>query len=164
VYGAGERSGLEGYTDADGSSQDHRQAISGFTILIDGGAVSWSSKKQELVTLSTMEAEYVSATHAAKELVWIRHLLSEVFRLLNYPLLLYSDNQSAITFAHSMGQFHARTKHIDIRYHFIKFLIEDQSIDLVYCPTEEMTADIFTKPLPATKTTKFSRALGLLTV
>jgi hypothetical protein len=70
VYGASGKSGLRSFTDADGASQDHRRAISGFVVLIDGGAVSWSSKKQELVTLSTMEAEYVAATHAAKELVW----------------------------------------------------------------------------------------------
>jgi hypothetical protein len=59
--------------------QEHRRAISGYTVLIDGGAVSWSSKKQELVTLSTTEAEYVAATHAAKELIWFKQLLSEIF-------------------------------------------------------------------------------------
>src|ERR1700678_373319 len=68
VYGASGKSGLMSFTDADGASQDHRRAISGFVVLIDGGAVSWSSKKQEFVTLSTMDAEYVAANHAAKEL------------------------------------------------------------------------------------------------
>jgi hypothetical protein len=67
----GEKRGLEEYVDADGASQEHRRTISGFVFLVDGGAVSWSSKKQELVTLSTTEAEYVAATHAAKEAVWI---------------------------------------------------------------------------------------------
>jgi len=164
VYGASGKSGLMSFTDADGASQDHRRAISGFVVLIDGGAVSWSSKKQELVTLSTMEAEYVAATHAAKELVWFRRLLGEIFRPLNVPINLFSDNQSAIALAHSNGQFHARTKHIDIRYHFIKFCIEDLSIDLIYCPTEEMTADIFTKPLSTAKHSKFAHSLGLLSV
>ena len=164
VYGASGKSGLRSFTDADGASQDHRRAISGFVVLIDGGAVSWSSKKQELVTLSTMEAEYVAATHAAKELVWFRRLLGEIFRPLNVPINLFSDNQSAIALAHSDGQFHARSKHIDIRYHFIKFCIEDLSIDLIYCPTEEMTADIFTKPLSVAKNSKFAHSLGLLLV
>ena len=59
--------------------QEHRRAISGYVILIDGGAVSWCSKKQELVTLSTTESEYVATTHAAKELIWFRHLLEEIF-------------------------------------------------------------------------------------
>ena len=79
VYRANERSGLVSFTNADGASQDHRQVISGFTVLIDGGVVSWSSKKQELVTLSMMEAEYMAATHAAKELMWFQRLLSEIF-------------------------------------------------------------------------------------
>ena len=61
-----------GYVDADGASQEHRRVISSFVFLVDGGAVTWSSKKQELVTLSTTEAEYVAATHAAKEAIWIR--------------------------------------------------------------------------------------------
>ena len=73
VYG-GVRKELEGFTNADGASQDHRCAISGYVFMIDGGAMSWSSKKQELVTLSTTEAEYVAATHTAKEAVWLRRL------------------------------------------------------------------------------------------
>jgi len=76
VYG-GENRGLVGYVDADGASQEHRHAISGYIFLVDGGAVLWSLKKQELVTLSTTEAEYVAATHAAKEAVWLCWLLSE---------------------------------------------------------------------------------------
>lgn len=79
TYGGGKK-GLEGYTDADGASQEHRQAILGYAFLIDGGAVSWSSKKQELVMLLTTEAEYVAATHAAKEAIWLRRLIGEVFR------------------------------------------------------------------------------------
>jgi len=164
VFGRGEQRGLRAFTDADGATQEHRRAISGFVVLIDGGAVSWMSKKQELITLSTMEAEYVAMTHAAKELFWLRRLLSEVFRPLNHPILLHSDNQSAIALAHSEGQFHARTKHIDIRWHFIKFCVQDQTIDIVYCPTEDMTADILTKPLSHQKVKKFTTALGLLPV
>ena len=74
TFGEGKQ-GLEGFTDADGASQEHRHAISGYAYILDGGAVSWASKKQELVTLSTTEAEYVAATHAAKEGIWLRRLL-----------------------------------------------------------------------------------------
>ena len=105
--------------------------ISGYVVIIDGGAVSWMSKKQELVTLSTMEAEYVATTHAAKELLWFRRLISEIFRSLRQPILLHCDNQSAISLTRSQGQFHARTKHIDIRWHFIKFCIEDGTINII---------------------------------
>jgi reverse transcriptase-like protein len=95
TYG-GERRGLVGYVDADGVSQDHRRAISGYVFMVDGGAVSWSSKKQELVTLSTTEAEYVAATHAAKEAIWIRRLLSELFGSVDKPTTLFCDSKSAI--------------------------------------------------------------------
>lgn len=112
VYG-GDMKGLEGFVDADGALQEHRRTIMGYLFLVDGGAVSWSSKKQELVTLSTTEAEYVAATHAAKEAIWIRHLIGEVFRPLAQPTTLYSDSQSAIALTED-GNYHACTKHIDI--------------------------------------------------
>ena len=159
-YGS-ENKGMVGYTDADGMSQEHRHAISGYSILIDGSAVSWSSKKQELVVLSTTEVEYVAATHAAKEVLWLRRFLSKVFGALTEPTTLYSDNQSAIALAHSQGHFHTRTKHIDIRYHFIRFTIENGTICLVYCPTDDMTADVLTKTLPNAKAKHFATALGL---
>ena len=152
--------GLEGYTDADGSSQEHRHAISGYVFLVNGGAISWSSKKQELVTLSTAESEYVAATYAAKEALWLRRIVNEVFEPVTKPMTLYSDSQSAIALTKD-GSYHARTKHIDIRYHFIRFVVQNGSIKLIYCPTEEMTADILTKALPNTKAKHFANSLGL---
>ncbi|KIM65440.1 hypothetical protein SCLCIDRAFT_112814 [Scleroderma citrinum Foug A] len=131
TFGAGKK-GLEGYMDVDGASQEHRHAISGYAYILDGGAVSWMSKKQELVTLitlSTAEAEYVAATHAVKE----------------------------------DGSFHARTKHIDIRYHFIRYIVDSGSFLLVYCPTADMTADTLTKALPSVKAKHFAATLRLRT-
>ena len=154
--------GIIAFTDMEGASQEHRQAISGSVILIDDRAVSWSLKKQQLVTLSTTEAEYVATTHAAKEVVWFHHLLGEIFCPLEYPITLHSDNQSSIALAHTQGQFHARTKHIDIWYHYICYTIDNGDIKLVYCPTEDMTADILTKALPSGKAKYFTHALGLL--
>jgi hypothetical protein len=158
-FGGG-KEGLEGFTDADGASQEHRRAISGHAFLINGGAVSWSSRKQELVTLSTAEAEYVAATHAAKEAIWLRRFIGELFSPISTPTTLYCDNQAAVALA-SNGNYHARTKHIDIRYHFIRFVVEDGSIKLIYCPTDEMTADTLTKALPSPKAKHFAAALGL---
>ena len=109
----GVKSGLEGYTDADGATQEHRRAVSGYAYLLDGGAISWASRKQELVTLSTAEAEYVAATHAAKEGLWLHRLIGEVFHPLEHPIPLYSDSQAAIALTKD-GSYHARTKHIDI--------------------------------------------------
>jgi hypothetical protein len=154
------KQGLEGFSNADGASQEHRHAVSSYVFLLDGGAVSWGSKKQELVTLSTTEAEYVAATHAAKEAIWLRHFVSEVFRPLVQPTVLHCDNQSAIALAQSRA-FHARTKHIDIHYHFIHFSVDKGSISLVYCPTDSMIVDMLTKPLPSLKVKHFASALGL---
>jgi hypothetical protein len=162
LYG-GEKRGLEGYVDADGASQEHRRAISGYVFLVDGGAVTWSSKKQELVTLSTTEAEYVAATHAAKEALWLRRLIGELFKPIEGPTTLFSDSKSAIALAHD-GHYHARTKHIDIRYHFIRYIIEAGAIKLIYCPTDDMTADVLTKALPSMKVKHFATALGLCTI
>ena len=162
TYG-GDKRGLLGYVDADGASQEHRRAISGYVFMVDGGAVSWSSKKQELVTLSTAEAEYVAQTHAAKEAIWLRRLLTDIFKSVDTPTILFSDSKSAIALAQD-GHYHARTKHIDIRYHFIRYIIDAGTIKLVYCPTDDMTADTLTKALPSVKAKHFAVALGLTTV
>ena len=162
TYGT-EQKGLIGYADTDGVLQEHHHAILGHAFLIDGGAISWVSRKQELVMLSTTEAEYIAATHAVKEVIWLHRLISELFRLLKLPTLLYSDNQSAITLTKD-GNYHARTKHIDIRYHFIRFTIDKGFIHLLYCPTEDMVADTLTKALPSIKAKHFASKLGLHSV
>jgi len=79
TYGTS-NAGLVGYTDADGASQEHRHTITGFAFLVDGGAISWGSRKQELVTLSMAKSEFVAATHAAKEAQWLCRLIGEVFQ------------------------------------------------------------------------------------
>ena len=109
--------------------------------------MSWNSRKQSLVSLSTTESEYVAVTHASKEVLWIRVFLSDVFHPLMCPVLLYCGNMSAIAVANN-DKYHARTKHINIRYHFIREAITRGLIDLRHCPTEDMATDIFTKTLP----------------
>jgi hypothetical protein len=162
TYGE-QRCGLLGYTDADGSMDEERKAISGYAFLIDGGAVSWSSKKQEIISLSTTESEYVAATHGVKEAIWLRTLITEVFHNLTEATDIFCDNQSAIALSKD-HQYHARTKHIDVRYHFIRWVIEQGVVHLVYCPTGDMVADIFTKALPAPLVKHFARCLGLRSV
>src|ERR1700678_354218 len=108
---------LEGYADADGSMAEDCKAISGYAFLINGGAVSWSVKKQEIISLSTTESEYVAAVYAAKEALWLRSLISSLFDIDLPTTTLFSDNQSAIALTKE-HQYHARTKHIDVRFHF----------------------------------------------
>ena len=89
----------------------------------------------------------MAATHAAKECIWLRCLIGELFPALLSPTTLYCDNQAALKLA-TDDNYHARTKHIDIRYHFIRQVIASHDIDVTYCLTDDMTADILTKALP----------------
>ena len=124
------------------------------------GAVTWSSKKQAIVALSSTEAEYVAQTHAAKELIWLRTILGELTSPFENPTTLNCDNQGAIALAKD-NKFHARTKHIDIRYHFIREAVENGNINMQYIPTNNNIADIFTKPLAKAKFERFTAMLGL---
>ena len=151
---------LVGYADADGSMNEDQHAVSGYAIMINGGVVSWSSKWQEIVVLFTTEAEYVAATHAAKEIKWMQTFIGELFSTLTDTTTLYSDNQSAIALSKD-HQYHAHTKHIDIRYHFICWVIEQDVLKLVYCPTDNMVADTLTKPLPSPLHTHSGTTCGL---
>lgn len=162
AYGGNEKD-LLGYADADGSMAEDRHAISGYAFILHGGAVSWSAKRQEIVSLSTTESEYVAATNAAKEALWLRSLLSQLFATDFEPTTLFSDNQSAIALTKD-HQYHARTKHIDIRFHFIRWIVENGSLRLVYCPTNDMVADVLTKALPSPKVKHFAKELGLVSV
>ena len=92
---------------------EDRHAISGYAFPLHGGAVLWSAKWQEIISLSTTESEYIAATHAAKEALWLHSLITQLFSVNLDPTTLFSDNQSVITLTQD-HQYHARTKHIDI--------------------------------------------------
>ena len=109
---------LRGYADADGSMAEDRHTISRYAFLLHRGAVSWAAKQQEIVSLSTTESEYVAVIHASKEVIWLRSLISQLFDITLEPITLFSDNQSAIALTKD-HQYHPRTKHIDICFHFI---------------------------------------------
>ena len=153
--------GIVGYTDADHASQYHRHSISGYAFLINGGEVSWSSKRQPIVALSTTEAEYVATAHLVKEVLWLRAFLGEIMRPLSTPTTFNCDNQSAIALTKD-GQFHTRTKHIDLRFHFIREAITNETITMAYCLTQSMVANILTKPLIRGRTKEHTGSLGLL--
>jgi len=131
---------IEAWSDANWGTEEGRESISGFVFTIAGGAVSWSSKKQSSVALSTTESEYMAILHALKEMIWIHRLLEELGYDVSNQNTIYTDSQSAIALAHN-PEHHARTKHIDIQYHFIRNCVEDGRLQLEYCPTEDMVAD-----------------------
>jgi hypothetical protein len=151
---------LEGYADADGSMAKDWRTISGYAFLIDGGTVSWSSKWQEIISLFTTESKYIMATHEMKEGLWLKSLLSEIFSPFNSPITMFSDNQATITLTCD-HQYHARTKHIDVRYHWIRWVVEKGVMHLMYCLMNDMVADTLTKALPSPKVKHFATCLGL---
>ncbi len=128
---------------------------------MSGGAISWLSQKQATVALSTAEAEYIALGSATQEAIWLRRLLSDLKVEVDTPTDILEDNQGAIAIAKNpVG--HKRTKHIDIRYHFIREAVLTGTAHLTYCPTNEMVADILTKPLPRVQFEKLRNEFGLI--
>ena len=139
---------LEGFCDADYAGDlKTRRSTTGYIFMLAGGPISWCSKSQPGVSLSTTESEYVAAAEAAKELIWLRHLLKDVKCQCVEPTLLQIDNQSAIKLIKN-PEFHRRTKHIDIRFHFIREKYQDQTLSVAYVRSEEQCADFLTKAIP----------------
>lgn len=154
--------GLECYSDADwAGDHDDRHSTTGNLSLLAGASVSWISKKQSVVALSTAEAEYVAVSSATQEIVWLRRLLAEIGYPEKGPTLLWEDNQGTIAIARNPVS-HGRTKHIDIRHHFVREAVINKIVDLKYCPTEYMVADILTKALPRPRFDDLRFKLGLV--
>jgi hypothetical protein len=151
---------VSGYVDADwGGCVDTRKSTSGYIFLCAGAAISWASKKQPTVALSSTEAEYIAACFAAKEASWLDLLFGE----LGYPQEVFrieSDNQSSLALM-SNPVYHDRTKHVDIQYHFVREKVEDGLLEFVYCPTTQMAADSLTKGVPKVKFEQCRRQFGL---
>lgn len=161
IWGASQ-SGLLGYTDASHASEDLGwKSMSGYVFLLAGGAISWCAKKQSLIALSTAESEYIAMTHAAKELVWIHSFISEILRPLSIPFPLLADNQSAIALAKN-GFFSPRTKHIALRYHYIREALANSILSIDWVDTHSNLADIFTKALDYHKSSHLRSGMGLL--
>lgn len=140
---------LKSYSDADYAGDvKTRRSTSGYVITFGDGPVSWASRRQPIVALSSTEAEYIAAAECCKETMFIKSMMRE-FKL-DVPVIFKIDNQSAIQLVKT-GIFNKRTKHIDVRYHYIHELYSTGHLAIEYCPTNMQTADIFTKPLGKTK-------------
>ena len=146
TFGGANIDDVEAFCDADWASQAHRHSILGFSFHMGVGAVSWSCKKQNIIALSSTEAEYIALTHAAKEAIWLRNFLGEIRGCKQDPIMINCDNQGAIALSKD-NKFHARTKHIEIRYHYIRECVAKRKIVVKYVPTADNVADVFTKPL-----------------
>jgi hypothetical protein len=150
---------LVGFSDSDwGSDYDTRRSTTGYVFTMAGGPVSWRSKRQPTVALSTCEAEYLASSDASRESVSWRMFLDEIGYDIAKPTVICSDNQSSIALT-QRADHHARTKHIAIRYHYIRELVSGKIIQMKYLCTEELCADILTKAL---NTPRHSRLVHLM--
>jgi len=131
---------IRGFFGADCAGDlDQRRSTSGYVFNLFGGAVNWMSKKQSLVALSTTKVEYMVATHASKEVLWLQRLCSSM-GLVQGAIRIGCDSQSAIFFSKNHA-YHSKTKHIDVQYRFVRDMIEDKKVLLVKVDTLKNIAD-----------------------
>lgn len=152
---------LLGFTDSDYARDvNDRKSTSGYVFLMNGAAICWSSRNQAIVTLSSTEAEYVAATSAACHSVWLKGILQELNVAGCECIDIMCDNSSAIKLSKN-PVMHRRTKHIDVRYHYLRNLTNEGAMRLLYCGTSEQIADIMTKPIKLDQFEKLSKMLGV---
>ena len=138
---------LSGYSDANFARDiDTRRSTSGFIFMLAGAPISWQSRAQATVALSSTEAEYIALAGAAQEAIWLLQVLREFRFVISSPVVLYEDNQSTIKLVEN-PVFHKRSKHVDIKFHFVRELVEKKTLEIQYVSTVANIADIFTKPL-----------------
>jgi hypothetical protein len=152
---------LLGFADADyGSNLIDRKSTTGYIFILCCGPISWQSRKQPTVAMSTMEAEYMALSDAIRELLSRMYYITELGISTIQPTVMYSDNQAAIALSDGEGDYR-RAKHIDIRYHFIRDHLQRGTVEINYIPSEKQPADILTKALPTSKHNACITALHL---
>lgn len=138
---------------------DDRRSTSRGCFFLGNNLISWHNKRQNCVTLSTAEAEYIAMASCCSQLIWMKQMLSN-YGMNSQTLLVYCENLSAINISKNPVQ-HSRTKHIDIRHHFIRELVENKTVEIVYVTSEKQLADIFTKPLDLNSFLNLQKSIGL---
>lgn len=154
---------ITGYSDSDlaGNVED-RKSTGGMVFYLNDSLVTWVSQKQRCVALSSCEAEFMAATAAACQAIWLRKLLTQITGRIIGPVTLFIDNKSALDLAKN-PVFHGRSKHIDIRYHFIRECVEKGEIIVKHVRTDEQRADLLTKALSTVKFERMRKLLGVKT-
>lgn len=153
---------LSAFTDsAYADDLNDRRSTSGYVFKIGHGAVSWSSKKQPVVTLSTTEAEYIAAALCACQCIWLKKILKTVGVEENEGTEIQCDNSSAIQLSKN-PVFHGQSKHIDVRFYFLRDLVNNGVIELRYCSSQDQIADLMTKPLKLEQFEKLRNLLGIV--
>ena len=159
TYGASAET-IVGYTDADYAGDvDTRRSTTGFVFILFGGAVSWSSKRQATVAASTTEAEYIAMAAAVREALWLRQLLKDLAMVVD-TVDIFADNQSAIKLVKNPVVSN-RSKHIDVVYHFARERVARKEVKIAYVKTNDMLADMLTKPVEKAKLDLCNRGIGM---
>lgn len=154
---------LVGYADADwGSNIDDRRSYTGFAFKLSNASVSWDSRKQRTVAMSSTEAEYMSLSDSTKEAIHLRRFLIDIIGH-QETTIIFNDNQGAGLLSKN-PIFHNRTKHMDVRHHFVRQNVMEKNINVEYLSTEEMPADVLTKSLSSPKHNKCVGKLGLVSI
>ena len=146
-----------------GGDSDERKSTSGHCFMIGKTVCLWSSKKQSIVALSTCETEYVATTTSVCQSVWLNNIMTQIGFNLDVPIKIYVDNVFAINLAKN-SVFHQISKHIDIRYHFLRDQVGKNMIKLEYCKSKYQIADILFKPLKIDAFIKLRDMLGMKVV
>jgi hypothetical protein len=155
---------LIGFNDSDMAGDvDDRKSTSGTLFMLGGNPVTWQSQKQKVVALSSCEAEYVAASTAACQGVWLQRLLRDLVKKNYGTMTIFIDNKSAIQLCKN-PVFHDRTKHIEVRFHYIRECVEAGKLDVDYISTNEQLGDIHTKPLGRTRFLELRAKIGMVIV
>jgi hypothetical protein len=163
IYTPSTKKSFAGYSDSDfAGDSDDRKSTGGYVFLLFGGAISWKSKKQALPALSTVEAEYIAGAEATKEAIWLLRLLRDLDANVHNapPATIHFDNQGAMALTKNDAN-HNRTKHIDVKWHFIRAYVANGTIKITYLPTANMVADILTKALPRERHWQHATSMGM---
>lgn len=157
----GDEEKLLAFTDSDYAGDiDDRKSTSGYVFLLSSGVVSWLSKKQPIVTLSTTEAEFVAAAVCACQAIWMRRVLKELDHKQKGCTAVMCDNSSTIKLSKN-PVMHGSNKHIDVRFHILRDLTKDGVVELLKCGTQEQVADLMTKALKLESFQKLRKMMGV---
>lgn len=163
-YKKGGSKSLIGYTDRDyaGDVED-RKSTSGYVFMLGSRAIAWSSKKQPIVTLSTIEAEFVAVASCASQAIWMKRIFEKLSQLQSGCTTIFCDNSSTLNLSRN-PVMHGQSKHIDVHFHFLRDLTKEGTVELVFCGTQEQQADVMTKPLKPEPFQKLRDRLGVFSV
>ncbi|GKV35863.1 hypothetical protein SLEP1_g44069 [Rubroshorea leprosula] len=160
-YPRAEKIKLLGFCDSDwAGSEDDMKSTTGFCFTLGSGVISWCSQKQVALAQSTAEAEYIAATTAVDQAIWLRKLLVDVHHAQSNPTEMLCDSKAAVAIAKN-PVFHGKTKHFKLKYHIVRVVENDGDIVMVHCSSEENVADIFTKGLQKIRFEALRNKLGV---